>query len=413
MKMRSRLSGLTMMLSACLVGSCYAESESVIPYQTPVTKNISLTDDLTKAAVLQVGQQVADWQLAQFDIRSGKMRVEGRVSGLPQGWMYATFNIGLLRFAQTIDNAGYQQAVENLSAINQWKLGPRPYHADDQAMGDVYLSLANSDAASYKAAHVIENFDYVLAHPSDRSLDFRDKRKEVMETPKRTFKDPYCTLRWCWADAIFMAPPVLAHLAQLTGKQQYLQFMDKEFWATTDYLFDSEYDLYLRDSRYFDRKDDQGRRIFWGRGNGWVLAGLARTLEYLPQEFRSTPRYVELFQKLSKTLTTYQNADGSWPSSLLEKHVAKPESSATGLLVFAMAWGVNNNLLDKQTFLPMIQRGWQSLVASIHDDGKVGYVQQVAFAPGSATADDTQLYGSGAVLLAAAEVYKLTQSLAE
>src|SRR5690606_13268704 len=114
------------------------------------------------------------------------------------------------------------------------------YHADDQAMGDVYLSLAGQNADSQKISHVINNFRYVVTHPSDRSLDFRVKDKEVKETPLRTFKDPWCTVRWCWADAIFMAPPVLAHLAAVTDQQQYLQFMDKEFWATTDYLFDSE-----------------------------------------------------------------------------------------------------------------------------------------------------------------------------
>jgi rhamnogalacturonyl hydrolase YesR len=205
-----------------------------------------------------------------------------------------------------------------------------------------------------------------------------------------------------------MSPPVMAHLSKTTGDAKYLEFMDKEFWEMTEYLFDKDYGLYLRDSRYFERKDDQGRPIFWGRGNGWVLAGLARTIEYLPQDFAKRQDYIDLFQAMSKTLLDYQLEDGSWPSSLLEKNAdTHSETSATGLLAYALAWGVNNNYLEADEFNPAIKNAWSSIVENIHPNGKVGYVQQVAFAPGSATKEDTQLYGSGAVILAAAELYKM------
>jgi rhamnogalacturonyl hydrolase YesR len=205
-----------------------------------------------------------------------------------------------------------------------------------------------------------------------------------------------------------MSPPVFAHLAQITKDDKYLAFMHKEFWEMTEYLFDKDYGLYLRDSRYFTRKDDQGRPIFWGRGNGWVLAGLARTLEYLPEDDAQLSAYQDLFKNMSTTLLKYQNEDGSWPSSLLEAGKdAHSETSATGLLAFGIAWGINNGLLDKATFLPALENAWTSIVKNIHHNGKVGYVQQVAFAPGLAGEEDTQLYGSGAVLLAAAEIHKL------
>ena len=113
---------------------------------------------------------------------------------------------------------------------------------------------------------------------------------------------------------------------------------------------------------------------------------------------------------MSVTLLNYQNDDGSWPSSLLEAGSdAHSETSATGLLAFALAWGINNDLLDKKQFDQPLEKAWTSIVENIHPDGKVGYVQQVAFAPGSATSEDAQLYGSGAVLLAAAELHKMVE----
>jgi rhamnogalacturonyl hydrolase YesR len=382
--------------------------EYLVDYKAPLTINAALSKDMSKQAIAKVAQQVADWQLAQFDIRSNKMRPEMRPSGTPNGWMYATLHVGLLRWAQEVNDIPYKQAVLNLSKLNSFELGPRVYHADDHAVGDVYLSLYQAYGGEDKISHVKAFFDEIIENPDARSLDFEVKERDVHVFPLRTFKDPWCTRRWCWADAAFMSPPVFAHLAKITGDKRYLDFMHAEFWKMTEYLFDENYGLYLRDSRYFTREDEQGRPIFWGRGNGWVLAGIARTLEYLPSDDAQLSQYQNLFVQMSKTLLKYQNDDGSWPSSLLEAGSdAHSETSATALLAFGLAWGVNTGLLERTAFMPAITRAWASIVDNIHSDGKVGYVQQVAYAPGSASKDDAQLYGSGAVLLAAAELHRL------
>ena len=384
--------------------------EYLVDYQAPVVEESVFSNELSKTAITKLAHQVADWQLAQFDIRSNKMRPEMRPSGIPNGWMYATLHVGLWRWAAQIDNNAYKQAVLNLSQLNGFELGPRVYHADDHAVGDVYLSLYEAYGGENKINHVKQFFDEIVENPDTRSFEFEVKERDVHTFELRTFKDPWCTRRWCWADAAFMSPPVFAHLAKITKDSRYLDFMHAEFWEMTDYLFDENYGLYLRDSRYFTRKDEQGRPIFWGRGNGWVLAGIARTLEYLPKDDAQLERYQTLFKTMSKSLLNYQNDDGSWPSSLLEAGSdAHSETSATALLVFGLAWGVNTGLLEKDEYMPAIKQAWASIVENIHPDGKVGYVQQVAYAPGSATKDDTQLYGSGAVLLAAAELHKLAE----
>jgi rhamnogalacturonyl hydrolase YesR len=384
--------------------------EYLVDYQAPVVEESVFSNELSKTAITKLAHQVADWQLAQFDIRSNKMRPEMRPSGIPNGWMYATLHVGLWRWAAQIDNNAYKQAVLNLSQLNGFELGPRVYHADDHAVGDVYLSLYEAYGGENKINHVKQFFDEIVENPDTRSFEFEVKERDVHTFELRTFKDPWCTRRWCWADAAFMSPPVFAHLAKITKDSRYLDFMHAEFWEMTDYLFDENYGLYLRDSRYFTRKDEQGRPIFWGRGNGWVLAGIARTLEYLPTDDAQLERYQTLFKTMSKSLLNYQNDDGSWPSSLLEAGSdAHSETSATALLVFGLAWGVNTGLLEKDEYMPAIKQAWASIVENIHPDGKVGYVQQVAYAPGSATKDDTQLYGSGAVLLAAAELHKLAE----
>jgi rhamnogalacturonyl hydrolase YesR len=70
-----------------------------------------------------------------------------------------------------------------------------------------------------------------------------------------------------------MAPPAMIELSRQTGDPRYRDFALKEFDATTAFLFDPAQHLYYRDSRFFERRDEQQRKMFWSRGNGWVLPG--------------------------------------------------------------------------------------------------------------------------------------------
>ncbi len=382
-----------------------------VEYLEPNQKNVDFSDELNAQAITKVANQVANWQLNQFDIRSNMMRPERRSSGLPEGWIYGALHVGLMAWAEASEQASMEKAMYNLALLNEWRMGPRPYNADDHVVGDVYLDLYQRHGGEEKIYHVKKVFDWIVDNPSEQPLKFDKSDEEVVVGAHRKFRDPWCKQRWCWADAIFMAPPVWAHLSKITGDQRYLDFMNDEFWETTDYLYNKDEKLYLRDSRYFDRKDDQGRLIYWGRGNGWVYAGLARTLEHIPQDYKDRPRYEKIFKDMGARLIDLQLENGSWPSSLLDQSAAvTPESSGTGLLIFGLAWGVNNGLLDAETYTPVVLKGWQSLVDSVAPSGRIGWVQQVAFAPGSATSEDTQLYGTGALLLAASEVLKIAKT---
>jgi rhamnogalacturonyl hydrolase YesR len=387
------------------------QQPKVVPYQRPMLKDAKLSGALRPEEIIKVANQVANWQLNQFDIRSNMLQPERRSSGLPEGWIYGAHHVGLMAWAEASEQSNMLRAIYNLALLNEWRLGPRAYNADDHVIGDVYLDLYEIFGGEEKFEEVQKVFDFILKHPSPVSLKFDKSEVEEVVGAHRNFRDPIAKQRWCWADAIFMAPPVWVHLAQITDDQRYLEFMNNEFWETTDYLYDKEQKLYLRDSRYFVEKDKQGRPIFWGRGNGWVYAGLARILEYLPDNYKDRPRYEAIFKDMGKRLEELQLPDGSWPSSLLEREeYSTPESSGTGLLTFAFAWGINNGLLEEDMYRPVVEQAWQSLVECVSPSGRVGWVQQVSFAPGSATDKDTELYGTGALLLAASEVLKLAQT---
>jgi len=150
--------------------------------------------------------------------------------------------------------------------------------------------------------------------------------------------------------------------------------------------------------------------VFWSRGNGWVIAGLARLLQDMPSDFRGRDRYVALFREMAGAVLAAQSGDGYWRSSLLDPESRpNPETSGTGFFVFALGWGVTQGLLDREKYEPAAMKGWEALVRAVHRDGMLGWVQQIGAEPGSATFESTEVYGAGAFLLAGSAVYALAR----
>lgn len=217
--------------------------------------------------------------------------------------------------------------------------------------------------------------------------------------------------KWWWCDALFMAPGVYSRLYALTGDKKYMKFCDREFQMTYERLYDREECLFFRDARYLDKKEANGRKMFWARGNGWVVAGLAEVLKSLPEKDRkSAVFYEKLLVEMCRRLAGLQCADGTWHSSLLDPDAyPAPETSGTGLIVYAMAYGINRGVLPADEFLPVVERGWAALVRAVDTEGKPGWVQPVGENPQNVTKNMTAVYGTGAFLMAASEVLQLSK----
>jgi rhamnogalacturonyl hydrolase YesR len=234
----------------------------------------------------------------------------------------------------------------------------------------------------------------MLKMPFDEPLDF---------SPEKTRRE------WVWCDALFMSPPALALAAQATGKHAYLDMMNRLWWKTSDYLYDKDEHLYYRDSRFFPQREPNGKKVFWSRGNGWVLAGLARVLEYMPAQDRLRPRFLAQYKEMSAKVVGLQGPDGYWSASLLDPASRpSPETSGTGFFTYAFAWGIRNGILDRATYEPAVRKGWGAMVRAIQQpSGMLGWVQRVGDSPGDTAADKTEIYGVGALLLAGSEIHPL------
>ena len=253
-----------------------------------------------KTEVKNAMQRVADWQLENFKVRPSYGELD---------WTNGALYIGLTDWAelaqQTDGTERYYQWLTKLGQRNYWQVNRRMYHADDITVGQCFIDLYRKYRNPDMLAPTMARADYVVAHPSKGTFRLNYGNSRSLE-------------RWTWCDALFMAPPVYAKLYRLTGERKYLDFMNTEYRATYDSLYDKDARLFYRDWRYIGKKEANGEKVFWGRGNGWVIAGLAEVLKELPQDEPSRPFYEQLFCELALRLTELQCADGYWHASLLD-----------------------------------------------------------------------------------------------
>jgi rhamnogalacturonyl hydrolase YesR len=310
-------------------------------------------------------------------------------------WHNAALYAGMNEWRKISGDAKYTDWLKMIGGRNGWKLYQRPYHADDHAVGQFYLSLYQETKDTSMLAPTREHFDWILANPKTGSLEWG--------------KNTDCHDRWGWCDALFMAPPVWARLAKVTGEGKYLDFMHREYMATHDLLWDEEERLFWRDSSFFKKREKNGEKVFWSRGNGWVFGGLALMIPDLPENWEHRDFYIKTYKQMAQRIKDLQRADGSWSMGLLGGEEGYPvkETSGTSFFVFGLAWGVNNGHLPKEEYLPVITKGWKTLVECVRPDGLLGYVQPVGAAPGDSFPDKSEVYGVGAFLAAGTEVYRL------
>jgi unsaturated rhamnogalacturonyl hydrolase len=360
--------------------------------ESPARIAASPSSAMAPRTVLALGAKVADWQLhhlRSFDyVPESAYRHDTEAT---RNWIQAAFYIGLAAFADASHQRRFTDAILAHGKAEDWGFEDRPRHADADATGAVWVWAAQHTHDPAKLAPIEARFEAVLTNPSTVPLEFGNDKNSA------------CQDRWCWSDALFMAPPAWVALSKVSGNGRYLAHADAEFWATTDFLYDKDEHLYFRDSRFITRRDADGRKIFWGRGNGWVFAGIARILTDLPADHPSRPRYEALFKQMAARLVTLQGEQGYWPVSLLVAQKT-PETSGTGFFVYGLAWGIHHGILPAADYRPAVERGWRALTAAVARDGKLGWVQRVGAAPDQVSSDDTQLYGVGAFLLAASEV---------
>jgi unsaturated rhamnogalacturonyl hydrolase len=370
---------LSMLSFAAATAANAQKRPAIAPPGDSLTTPGPLASDLSpkfkKADLAKAMKLVADWQLS-------RMPAEAQYD-----WTWAALYTGFMGVPDAVAGDKYKKAMQEVGDKLEWKPGPRVEHADDQAVGQMFMELY----FLHKDAKMME--------PMKARLD------EEIATPD----DPAKPL-WWWCDALFMAPPVFADMAKATGDKKYLDFMDREWKITTDLLYDKNKHLYSRDASYLDKHEKNGEKIFWSRGNGWVMGGIVRVLQQLPKNSPLRPKYVALLKEMSAEALAIQSSDGLWRPGMLDADsYPLPEISGSAFVTYALAYGVNEKILDKKTYWPAVEKAWAGMLTHVYADGRLGCIQPVGAAPGAYTETSSYVYGVGAYLLAGSEIYRVSK----
>lgn len=321
-------------------------------------------------------------------------------------WDNAAYHTGNMEAYFLTGNDAYREYSEKWAEHNQWK------------------GAKSNDRANWKYSYG-ESDDYVLF--GDWQICFQtyadlynilpdDKRirraREVMEYEMSTPKHDY----WWWADGLYMVMPVMTKLHKITGNKQYLDKLYEYITYSDSIMFDPEENLYYRDDKYVypKHKSANGKKDFWARGDGWVLAGLAKVLKDLPAEYEHRKFFEDRYRNMADAVVKSQRPEGYWSRSMLdEEHAPGYETSGTAFFTYGLLWGINNGYLNDPKYLDAAQKGWNYLKnVALQKDGRVGYVQPIGekAIPGQVVdSKSTANFGVGAFLLAACEYVRFLE----
>ena len=325
-------------------------------------------------------------------------------------WDNAAYHTGNMEVYKLFSEEGGKRKEEGEQMLdysirwaehNQWKGATEP------------------NPANWKYKQYGEGMDYVLfgdwqicfqtyidlynLQPDEKKVA---RAKEVMGYEADSKANDY----WWWADALYMVMPVMTKMYKLTGDTKYLRKLYENICYSDSIMLDKETGLYFRDGKYVYPKHQtaNGKKDFWARGDGWVLAGLAKVLQDMPETYVRQPFFFEKYVNLARGVKKLQQPEGHWTRSMMDPRQAPGyETSGTAFFCYGLLWGVNNGYLSKKEFGATIDKAWNYLITiALQEDGKIGYVQPIGerAIPGQTVDANSQAnFGVGAFLLAACE----------
>ncbi|MBR6251440.1 MAG: glycoside hydrolase family 88 protein [Bacteroidales bacterium] len=316
-------------------------------------------------------------------------------------WDNAAYHTGNMEAYFLTKNEAYRQYSESWAEHNKWQGATEPdpqkwlYKRYGEGMQYVLFGDWQICFQTY--------IDLYNLAPDERKIA---RAKEVMHYEATSAATDY----WWWADALYMVMPVMTKMYKLTGDEVYLDKLYANLLYCDSIMYDTETGLYFRDGKYVypKHKSTNGLKDFWARGDGWVLAGLAKVLADMPQNYKHRQFFVDKYVRLARAVARAQQKEGYWTRSMIDpQHAPGPETSGTAFFTYGILWGVNNGYLSEKEFRTTIKRAWKYLTTTaIQSDGKVGYVQPIGerAIPGQTVDANSQAnFGVGAVLLAACE----------
>jgi len=216
---------------------------------------------------------------------------------------------------------------------------PQRHHVDDSIFGIISLEIA------------IQTKD---AKQLEIGKGWADRQWENPQPDGLSGETRY------WIDDMYMLTILQLEAYRATGDKKYLDRNANEMVSYLD-------KLQQPNGLFFHAPDVP---FYWGRGDGWVAAGMAEMLRTLPENHPQRARILKGYRLMMSALLNYQGKDGMW-RELIDRDDAWPESSSSAMFSFAMITGVKNGWLDAASYGPAARKAWIAVTGYIDQNNDI------------------------------------------
>jgi unsaturated rhamnogalacturonyl hydrolase len=271
---------------------------------------------------------------------------------------------GALTFAQlSHDEALTKQLIARFEPLfgSDADLIPTADHVDPSVFGavpfELYIQTRDSRYLSIGKAIA----DRQWAPPTGQRLEsLKPEERAVVE---QAVSEGLSQQTRLWIDDMYMITALQAQAFRATGESVYIDRAGREMAM---YLGK----LQQPNGLFYHAQDVP---FFWGRGNGWMAAGMAELLRSLPKNHPSQPQIMAGYRRMMSALLKHQDKSGMW-RQLIDRPETWPETSCTGMFTFAMVTGVKQGWLNARTYGSAARRSWLALIKYINEDADIGEV---------------------------------------
>ncbi len=353
--------------------------------QQPVAEDL-----LSEEGVATMMHKVADWQIGTPYLVKNK-----------NDWHWCAFYRGLMAAHQATGDSRYLDELMNVGQSYDWSILPDFFHADRLLICDIYAYLYEVDG---KRNHdIMAQTEWVMNQHTRADLKIED-------CSLNHTNNPYSARWWTWCDALYMATPSFFTYTNVMGDESTRDFANDQFHTIADFLYSPADSLFFRDNRFFTKKSTNGGKLFWSRGNGWLMGALPRIIDALPESHEYRPYYIKMYKEMAHKILNLQREEGIWTVNLLDpEELMLGESSGSGFFGYALAWGVNRGILDAEIYEPAARKAWVTLCGNVSTFGRLGYVQATAGEPFPFFEYQYHTYASGAFLMFGSEMLKMVK----
>lgn len=288
-----------------------------------------------------------------------------RPEDLRWGWGEGLFNYALTELDSYLGGNRYESFVKRY--CDKYIASPPIVNSSDTAAPAL---------ASYALFKKTNNNDYKRL--TDLAIDYIETAPRILEDATNHFgtsKDAKTYPQSIWVDSLMMFSVFTARYGAETKNKEMLDFAARQPKMFAKYLLDQKDNLWYHSYWVKQQTHYPRRKLFWGRGNGWIITAFPMILEYIGLDHPEATEIIAIYKKTSEALLQYQREDGTFETVFNKVGKTYRELSSTALICGGWLYGLRLGILDEKFYIPAMKGIEECLNCVIYENGGVFFTE--------------------------------------